>query len=45
MHLDIMTALREKGFDECAESDGLQFIIRFDFPVLQNCHSWNVVSM
>ena len=37
MHLDIMTALREKGSDMCMESDRLQFIIRFDFPVLQNC--------
>ncbi len=45
MHLDIMTALREKGSDESAESDGLQFIIRFDFPVLQNCYFWNAVSM
>ncbi len=45
MHLDIMTALREKGYDEWAESDRLQFIIRFDFPVLQNCYFCNAVSM
>ena len=45
MYLDIMTALREKGSDESAESDRLQFIIRFDFSVLQNCYFWNAVSM
>lgn len=45
MHLDIMTALREKGSDMCMESERLQFIIRFDFPVLQNCYFWNAVSM